>query len=427
MASISHDRKTGRRIIQFVGTDGKRRSVRLGKVSKRQAESAKRFIEDLTACQVAGTSPKNATAEWLANLPDTIRRRIERAGLAEPQKRLECPTLAEWLNRYIAGRSDVKPSTRTVLSHTRRNLIEYFGPDRPIREISPGDADEWRQHLIREGLADNTVRRRCGIAKQFFRAARRKRLIAENPFDDLRSTLQANASRDYFVSREDAQKVLDACPDAQWRLLFALSRFTGLRCPSEHLALRWSDVDWAQGRFTVTSPKTAYHAGHGSRQVPLFPDLVPYLREVFEQADPGTEYVVTRYRQANQNLRTHLCRIIRNAGLEPWPKLFQNLRSTCETELAERFPLHVVCAWLGNSRPVAMKHYLQVTDDHWRQAVQNPVQSVSATTCQGVPEAPGRERGPAVVTSGQQVAGVGNDISREVVGVTGLEPVTSSL
>jgi len=41
-------------------------------------------------------------------------------------------------------------------------------------------------------------------------------------------------------------------------------------------------------------------------------------------------------------------------------------------------PLHVVCAWIGNSQPVAMKHYLQVTDDHFRQAVQNPVQQVRA-------------------------------------------------
>ena len=30
-----------------------------------------------------------------------------------------------------------------------------------------------------------------------------------------------------------------------------------------------------------------------------------------------------------------------------WPKLFQNLRSRRETELAEQFPMHVVCSWIG--------------------------------------------------------------------------------
>ena len=54
-----------------------------------------------------------------------------------------------------------------------------------------------------------------------------------------------------------------------------------------------------------------------------------------------------------------------SAGLQRWPKLFQNLRSTRETELAEDFPMHVVCPWIGNSQPIAAKHYLQVTDDHF--------------------------------------------------------------
>ena len=36
--------------------------------------------------------------------------------------------------------------------------------------------------------------------------------------------------------------------------------------------------------------------------------------------------------------------------------------------MAEVHPLHVVVAWLGNSQPVAMKHYLQVTDADFRRA-----------------------------------------------------------
>jgi len=62
--------------------------------------------------------------------------------------------------------------------------------------------------------------------------------------------------------------------------------------------------------------------------------------------------------------------------VKPWPKLFNNLRSTGETELAEEYPLHAVCAWIGNSQPVAAKHYLQVTDEHFTKAVQNPVQQM---------------------------------------------------
>jgi hypothetical protein len=63
-------------------------------------------------------------------------------------------------------------------------------------------------------------------------------------------------------------------------------------------------------------------------------------------------------------------RIIKRAGLKPWPKVFQNLRSTRETELQVTHPTHVVCAWIGNSPQVAHKHYLQVTDDDFAKAVE---------------------------------------------------------
>ena len=60
--------------------------------------------------------------------------------------------------------------------------------------------------------------------------------------------------------------------------------------------------------------------------------------------------------------------LIAETGFKSWPKLFQNLRSTHEMELAERWPEHVVCAWIGNSRAVARKNYLQVTEEHFEQA-----------------------------------------------------------
>ena len=88
--------------------------------------------------------------------------------------------------------------------------------------------------------------------------------------------------------------------------------------------------------------------------------------------------MTTRCRDTAVNLRTQLTRIIRRAGLTPWPKLWQNLRSTRQTELAEAFPMHVVCRWIGNSQPVAAKHSLQVTDEHYNQAATGTVDAEDA-------------------------------------------------
>ncbi len=121
-------------------------------------------------------------------------------------------------------------------------------------------------------------------------------------------------------------------------------------------------------RMTVTSPKTAYQ-GKASRIIPIFPELLPHLRESFEAAEPGTEYVVTRYRSGSANLRIQLTRIIRRAGLEPGEKLLHNLRASRETRLCEQFPLHVVCGWIGNTSTIAARRYLQTTDAHFERAI----------------------------------------------------------
>ncbi|MBX7165532.1 MAG: site-specific integrase [Pirellulales bacterium] len=227
-------------------------------------------------------------------------------------------------------------------------------------------------------VGENTARRHCGRAKQFFRAAQRKRLIGENPFADMAGCgVRANKDREYFLSLEDAYKVLAACPDPEWQLLFALARFGGLRIPSEAVELRWQDIDWENRKVLVRSPKTEHHDGKGSRTIPLFPELVPYLEAVRRQAQEGEEFVLPNRRNQNANLRTRLTKIIRRAGLKPWPKLWQNLRSTRQTELADqRYPGHVVCAFMGNSQAVAQKHYLQVTDDHFHRAASEPTAPV---------------------------------------------------
>lgn len=388
MASISSD-KNGNRTIQFVAGDRKRRSIRLGAMPKKDANTIKAKIEALNAAAIAQTSWDAETAAWVGKVPSLLYDKLAKAGLLPVRAAAESTMLGAFLASYIEGRSDVKRGTKNVYRHTQECLVEYFGATKPLSEVSSGDADEWRRWMatsgkwadgsIRKKLGDNTIRRRCGVARQFFRAALRKRIITANPFGEMKGiSVRSNRERDYFITRDEAAKVIDACPDAQWRLLFALSRFGGLRCPSEHLALTWGDIDWATKRMIVRSPKTEHHEGQGIRVVPIFPELRPYLDDVWEIAeevvsslDPKEQakaHVITRYRDPNANLRTQFERIIARAGLKPWPKLFQNLRATRATELAAEYPSHVAADWMGHSAMVAQKHYWRTTDADFEKA-----------------------------------------------------------
>ena len=321
-------------------------------------------------------------------------------------------------------RSDVKASTQITWGNVLRNLTEYFGADKPLRDITSGDAEEWRLALLRSGLAEATVRRRCSKAKQFFKHALRKQLIDSNPFADIVCSMRANRSRDHFVARGDAELIIQACPDLQWRVIFALCRFGGLRCPSELLALRWSDVDWDRRRMYVRSPKTEHHAGKEGRWVPLFPELAEQLEAVWDAAEPGVEFVVTRYRSQTQNLRTTFGKIIVRAGLSPWPKLFQNLRATRATELTSVFPQHVCAAWLGHSTAIAQEHYWQVTEDDFEKALQNPMQHVHATPRTGPQPRPKQTQKSLVFRENATTCETTRD---RRVGDEGLEPPTSTL
>jgi integrase len=299
--------------------------------------------------------------------------RLASVGLVKPRENSAGAKLVALFDSYIDGRTDAKPTTLRNLRQARRYTQEYFGKDRALTSITKGDADEFRRHLLHRGgvkgrpLAENTVRTHCKVLKQLFEFFIDKELIRKSPFANVESHVgSSKASRISFVSRDVADKVMDSCPDAQWRLIFALARYGGLRTPSETKSLKWGDVDFERGRIRVPSPKTEHLEGGESRMIPLFPELRQPLMEVFEAAEPGTELVITRYR--GQNLRTGLERIIKRAGVEPWPKLFQNLRSTRQTELARTFPAHVVCGWLDNTEAVANEHYFQVTDSDFEKA-----------------------------------------------------------
>jgi integrase len=302
---------------------------------------------------------------------------------------------------YIRCRTDIKPRTRINLEQCRTRLIAFRGTNRLLRSISPGDADNWLLWL-KERYADGTTGRAVKRAKQFFRAAVRSKLIPSNPFEDVKPPSMVNESRKRFIDRPTIERVLQACPDAEWRLIVALCRFGGIRCPSELLPLTWNDVNWERSRFFVRSPKTEHHEGGAGRWVPIFGELRPYLEDAFEQAEPGTVYLVNRYRDTNQNLRTQLQRICKRAGVEPWGKPFHNLRASRETELAAEYPLHVVCEWIGNTEMIAAKHYLQVREADFeraaesgavdREALQNPVRSVR--------DSKGQERTQPVVGQG---------------------------
>ena len=106
-------------------------------------------------------------------------------------------------------------------------------------------------------------------ARQIMKQAMRWKLLAENPLSEIRAGGSTNRERMRFISRTDIQKVLAACPDAEWRLIIVLSRYGGVRVPSEVLPLTWEDIDFEKGLVHITSCKTEGYVGKERRIIPM--------------------------------------------------------------------------------------------------------------------------------------------------------------
>lgn len=351
-----------RRIDFSIEPNGKRRMIRLGRMKAKAARTFLAHVETIICDRLVNRPHDSETAAWLGGLDETMVARLRAAGLAECVG-LSQVTLGAFLERVFAALPG-KPATRTFYGHTRRNLEEYFAAGRLLRDITAADADGWRTWLVKhEGLSPATVGRRVVAARTLWRKAVRWKLAAENPFEGVSGGHQTNESRKQFIPAEAVDKLMEAAPDAEWRTIIALARWGGIRTPSETFALRWQDIDWERGTIRVTCPKLAHREAFATRILPLFPELRGPLLTLFEEAEEGgSEYVIARHRLGSANLRTQLERLIARAGLKPWPRLFQNLRASRESELMREYDLSTVCRWIGNSPTVAARHYATSVD-----------------------------------------------------------------
>ncbi len=424
MASVTKldsDGRQGYRVRFYVGP--RRREIYIAGLTKkteRLANIVARYCDDLGQAKSNNVAPAADAVFWANGTDGKLRENLTAWGLADPNSaKLTTDAgmlVGAFVTAYIDGRSDVKANTKTNYLQTRRLLVEYFGESQPLKAITQADTDQWKRWMLSEReLAIATVSKHGKRAKTMFQHAVRDRLLLSSPFADMKGASESNSERQHFISLDVAKKVTEACPDVDWRLIFALSRFGGLRCPSEVLGLRWVDVDWDAGRLRIEAVKTEL------RFLPMFPEIRKALEESWEAAPEGAVYCVGRYRGGSANLRTQFMRILVSAGVAPWPKLFVNLRSTRRTELQEVFPDHVVNKWLGHSGKVAEKHYLQVTDEHWGKAIEartpagSPI-TVPPETIKGNPET----TKPSVLLGSDGVSGL---MMPYVMTPTGVEPV----
>src|SRR6185437_10200938 len=142
MASISTS-KNGTRRVLFIGPNGKRQGIILGRVPMKFAASFKTRVEDILAAKLTGHPLRQETAAWLSELDYRAAKKLAAVGLV-PQPALPAPrALGTFIDNYSEGRTDTKSGTQTNYAQARRYLSEFFGEQKLITEITAGDAEDW--------------------------------------------------------------------------------------------------------------------------------------------------------------------------------------------------------------------------------------------------------------------------------------------
>ncbi len=366
--------------------------------NRREAVTFKDRLEELLANQKIGVISVPSKL-WLAKLWENHReyyQRLVEMGLADSRE--ECGTLAQLAEQYkVYAVNGLVPKDRTSIGRdgAYKSFLNFLANQKAsnfkrdegaiqkasskcVNTITPEVATQFCCYM-QKLYQPSTWGRRIKHLKTMFELAVSAGWIQKNPFEHLRGSAKTNHSRDFFIRLELAQEVLKACPDARWRLLFSFARWGGLRMPSEVSFLRWSDVMWDSDKIRIKVPKKTgrieqERGNFSQRFIPIFPEIRTALEEYAAETGEKTGENDSIFPEldgsdrAGALIRKQFRQLLKRANIVEWPKLFNNLRATRDTELQDIYPLHKVCSWLGHTPRISLKHYAQMTSDDFRRA-----------------------------------------------------------
>ena len=372
MAWVSkREKKSGVAFLVEFRMGGRRRSFYLP--TRYDEQSARRVADVAERVAVAvdtGASLDRQTLLWIQAAPDDLKERFERVGLIERAGLLTVGELAEKYLRSASAR--LKPNTVRLAEWSFNIFFEYVPEDTPVESITVARACEVFES-VRASYSPASYTTVARVLRRLFAWAVDLELIEKNPLRAVKGASEKNKSREFFVDRVTCEKILAACPSQEWRALFALWRFGGVR-RGEAFLLTWGAIDLNRGRVLVRSPKTERHAGKGERVIPLFPELrseLSALRDSLSRAERAPAARVIPSIGYN-NVQKKFADILTAARVRAWPRLIQNLRASRAVEVYREFGALAESEWIGHGVEVAKNHYLRVLSDEFARAAFPP-------------------------------------------------------
>ena len=360
-----------------IHANGERYVVWIGKLTVRQQREYERHVQCIVDSFKVGASAEPESLKWFDSVPERIRDKFVSWGMLPAVQRrtvtTEQRTVEGWTQLYIDELNGVWRTKNNYLQ-ARTWLLKSVDGTRDIGTVTQGELKRWQAGMTT--LAMSSRNKHTQRVKTMFAGAVEDGILSSSPANILKeekSKKRIDRSRQQFVDATTTATVLKKLPDTNWRLLFCLMRFQGLR-RHEVFAIDWNNIDWETNELTVPAETKT-----GWRSMPIFAETLPYLQDAHYLADAGDK--VIRWTGSQESLTELLKRHVVDACGKCWPKACQQLRSTRRTELDALFPSYVVNEWLGHDSKTAERHYQQVTPDHLKRAATMATLAVESEIC----------------------------------------------
>jgi len=344
---ITVDRKTGPVLyIKARDRTGRQIKKRLGPEvdwSKRQREDALReFLVDL------GRTPDSPSEA--ITLGDAAR---------------------AWLS-YVENEKDRAKSTVTDYRNTvNGSILKHFGNDVALGSIDTDAVDDFRRVLL-ERVSRRTTQKTLVLLTGLLGYAKRRRWITENPAEFAEKVSVTSSGEFNVLEPEQVQAVSRAAGSELLAALFTVAAFTGLRCPGELRALRWSSIDFQNRIVHVVKNyvlgEEGVTKGKRVRSVPLSDQALVALDDLsrrprFTAPNDLVFCTETGDYLSGDMIRGGFYAALKGAGLghlreKNDPIIPYDLRHTFGTLAVRNAPLTDVQSWMGHQEVGTTMRYV---------------------------------------------------------------------
>lgn len=135
-----------------------------------------------------------------------------------------------------------------------KNRIKLYFKKKKIRDIKVTDLRAYVIAKSKAGLSNTTIRRRLDLLNSIFDAAKKERVIMENPLDFMDAVVSDTKEKEFYTPEETAV-LLNSLKDSQIKVAVYLAVCLGLR-RGEVLGLRREDVALENGVIYIKNTRT---------------------------------------------------------------------------------------------------------------------------------------------------------------------------